>query len=92
MNATKAESASKQDPDDGNGVAEKLAGDAPVSISNEFARVVVRKVYTRNGERLEITAPFFHAIVRLDPLQLETLARQDHALFERLSAELSKPE
>jgi hypothetical protein len=92
MNATKAESSSEKVPDGGSGVVEELAGDALVSISNEFARVVVRKVYTRNGERLEITAPFFHAIVRLDPLQLETLARQDHALFERLSADLSKPE
>lgn len=73
------------------GELEPLAGEAEVSISNEFARVVVRKVYTHNGERLEIHAPFFQAVVRLDPLQLETLARKDHALFARLSAASSAP-
>jgi hypothetical protein len=72
----------------GDGV-EWLAGEAEVTVSNEFARVVVRKVYTHNGERLEIHAPFFGAVVRLDPLQLETLARQDHQLFARLSAQPS---
>ncbi len=52
-----------------------------VSISNEFAHVVVRKVWTRNGERLEIVAPKMHRQIRLDPLELESLTWQTTETF-----------
>jgi hypothetical protein len=45
-----------------------------VEIANEFAFVRVRKVHTRNGERLEIEAPRRGTLIRLDPLELETIA------------------
>lgn len=48
-----------------------------IVISNEFATVVVRKVQTRNGERLEITAPGSGRSVRLDALVLESLTWRD---------------
>lgn len=46
-------------------------------IGNEFAHVVVRKVYTRNGERLEIESPFFGSAIRLDALHLEGISWQE---------------
>jgi len=61
-----------------------LDGEDPVLISNEFAVVRVRKVYTRNGERLEIVAPKLGHVIRLDPLELESLTWQDHAYFSQL--------
>jgi hypothetical protein len=45
-----------------------------VEIANEFAFVRVRKVHTRNGERLEIEAPRRDTLIRLDPLELESIA------------------
>lgn len=46
-------------------------------ISNEFATVTVRKVRTRNGERLEIRSPAQERFVRLDALALESLTWSD---------------
>ncbi len=47
-----------------------------LSIVNEFALARVRKVRTRNGERLEIHSPRFGYTVRLDALILEALSWQ----------------
>lgn len=47
-------------------------GDAVV-VSNEFAAVIVRKVATRNGERLEIRSLGQGRSIRLDALALEAL-------------------
>ena len=43
-------------------------------IANEFAYVRVRKVQTRNGERLEIASPRHDRLIRLDPLELEAIS------------------
>lgn len=64
--------------DDGD---EILGGDPSVQLGNEFALVRVRKVYTRNGERLEIEAPKLGHRIRLDPVELESLTWQDHEVF-----------
>lgn len=61
-----------------------LRGETPVTIGNEFAYVQVRKVYTRNGERLEISAPKLGYRILLCPLELESLSWQDHSLFSSL--------
>ncbi len=53
-------------PDD-----EQVSGE--IVVTNEFASVVVRKVLTRNGERLEIAAPSSGRSIRLDALVLESL-------------------
>ena len=42
-------------------------------VANEFAAVVVRKVQTRNGERLEIRSLGQERTIRLDALALEAL-------------------
>jgi hypothetical protein len=49
------------------------AGEPEIMIANEFAAVVVRKVATRNGERLEIRSLGKDSIVRLDAIALEAL-------------------
>lgn len=52
--------------------ADEELGDA-LLVSNEFAAVLVRKVATRNGERLEIRSLGQERSVRLDALALEAL-------------------
>jgi hypothetical protein len=54
-----------------------------IEIGNEFAFVRVCKVWTRNGERLEITAPKLGYRIRLDPLELESIAWQPKETFSR---------
>jgi len=51
-----------------------LRYEEPIEIANEFAVVNVSKVHTPNGERLEIEAPRRGRLIRLDPLELETIA------------------
>ncbi|GLY79235.1 hypothetical protein [Actinoallomurus iriomotensis] len=47
-------------------------------VANEFAAVAVRKVATRNGERLEIRSLGNEAyVIRLDALALEALTWSD---------------
>lgn len=58
--------------------------DEPLLIANEFADVVVRRVMTRNGMRLEISAPRTGTSVHLDALELEGLTRQPKELFSSL--------
>lgn len=51
-----------------------VGGDpAEIIIANEFAAVMVRKIATRNGERLEIRSIGKGRFVRLDAIALEAL-------------------
>ena len=52
-------------------------------INNEFAQVVCRKVYTRNGERLEVTSPKLGYRILLDALALESLTWQKMDVFSK---------
>jgi hypothetical protein len=53
-----------------------------IEVANEFAVVHVRKVHTPNGERLEIEAPRRGGrLIRLDPLELESIACHDDESF-----------
>ena len=56
---------------------------AEMTLANEFASVIVRKLATRNGERLEITSQYFGSSTRLDALQLEGLSWQDTEFFSQ---------
>jgi hypothetical protein len=49
----------------------------PLTIANEFAEVQVRRVDTRNGSRLLITAPRTGQWISLDALEVESLTRQN---------------
>ena len=58
--------------------------DGRISIGNEFTNVELRKVHTRNGERVEIFSPRMGYAIRLDPLELESLTWQDARTFSCL--------
>jgi hypothetical protein len=49
----------------------------PITVANEFAEVEVRRVDTRNGTRLLISAPKTGRSISLDALELEALTRQN---------------
>jgi hypothetical protein len=55
--------------------------DAEIELTNEFATVRVRRVFTRNGVRLEISSPRLGSTIRLDPLSLESLTWQTSETF-----------
>ncbi|WP_077212620.1 hypothetical protein [Bacillus dakarensis] len=57
-----------------------------IRISNEFASIIVRKVSTRNGERLEIESPGLDLRIRLDALQMESIVWQKPEFFSQLLA------
>jgi hypothetical protein len=59
-----------------------------ITITNEFTSVTVRKVRTRNGERLEIRSLRVPNTTRLDPLVLESFIWRP---FEELAKGLETP-
>ncbi|MFD5537365.1 dihydrodiol dehydrogenase [Streptomyces sp. NPDC127079] len=59
----------------------QYSDDPPIQISNEFADIRVRKVYTRNGERLEIHAHRRGYRILLDAVELESLTWQTPETF-----------
>ncbi|ALS23873.1 MULTISPECIES: hypothetical protein [Paenibacillus] len=65
-----------------------MSSEPQIIVGNEFTQVIVKKVYTRNGERLEITSPKLHHSIQLDPLALESLTWQEPEVFTEF---LSKP-
>lgn len=56
----------------------------PILIANEFADVVVRKVETRNGMRLDIWSPRRGSRVQLDAVALDCLSFQEPELITQL--------
>ena len=62
---------------------DSLENDEVLELVNEYAAVMVRKVHTHNGVRLEIVAPRLGRGIRLCPLELETLTWQKHETFSR---------
>jgi hypothetical protein len=61
------------------------AGEA-FGIGNEFTGVLVRKVWTKQGERLEICVPRDGRRILLDAMQLEILTSQEPERFSELFA------
>ncbi|OBB93442.1 dihydrodiol dehydrogenase [Mycobacterium sp. 852002-40037_SCH5390672] len=55
---------------------EGAVGEA-ISVANEFTEVVVRRVDTRNGSRLLISAPKSGQWITLDALEVEALTWQN---------------
>jgi hypothetical protein len=49
----------------------------PLTVANEFAEAQVRRVDTRNGSRLLISAPRTGQWISLDALEVEALTRQN---------------
>jgi hypothetical protein len=72
-----------------------VSDDAPhelgFEITNEFARVIVRRRYTRNGVRLEITSPRLDSGILLDAVLLESLTWQTPEILSRFLATPFEP-
>ena len=49
----------------------------PLTVANEFTEVTVRRVDTRNGSRLLISAPKTGRWITLDALEIEALTWQN---------------
>jgi hypothetical protein len=60
------------------------ACEGPILVANEFADVVVRRVSTRNGMRLEIWSPRRGTRVQLDAVELDSLTWQPPETFSEL--------
>lgn len=65
--------------------------DPGITVANEFAEVVVRRLETRNGARLLITVPRAGRSIALCPLELEALTWQTPAVFSAMMASPSRP-
>jgi hypothetical protein len=57
-----------------------------IELGNEFAEIQVRKVHTRNGARLLISAPRSGQWVALCPVELEALTWQTDDVFSAMLA------
>jgi hypothetical protein len=60
--------------------------DGPIIIANEFADVVLRKVETRNGMRLDIWSPRRGTRIQLDAVALDCLSFQKPELITQMLA------
>lgn len=72
--------------------APRQADQPTITIANEFAEVHIRKVFTRNGERLEIDAFRRNSRIQLDAVELESLSWQSHDAISKLLAASIGPE
>ena len=68
------------------------AGGRGIEFGNEFTRVVVELVRTRNGARLRISVPASGREISLCPLEIESLTWQEPEFFSRLLATPFGPE
>ncbi|NDL60352.1 dihydrodiol dehydrogenase [Phytoactinopolyspora sp. XMNu-373] len=58
--------------------------EGPIVIANEFADVVVTRVHTRNGVRLDIWSPRRGTRVQLDAVELDCLSYQEPETFTEM--------
>lgn len=85
MNATESEPVIERPPagefpdfPEGPGV------EGPILVANEFSDVVVNRVHTRNGQRLEIWSPRRGTRILLDAVALDCLSYQEPELITEL--------
>lgn len=72
------------------GLLRGAVGEA-LTIANEFTEVLVRRVDTRNGSRLLVTAPRSGKWITLDPLEVEALTRQNSRTLEAMVGTMNGP-
>lgn len=63
----------------------------PLTVSNEFTEAVVRRVDTRNGSRLLITAPKSGRWITLDALEVEALTWQNAHTLAAMVGNVNAP-
>ncbi|MFD0772783.1 hypothetical protein ACFQZ2_02480 [Streptomonospora algeriensis] len=82
-----------ENPDDGEVLPYPRDGgnEGPIVVANEFVDVVVRRVETRNGVRLEIWSPRHNTCVRFDAVALDCLSYQEPEFITSLLARKPGP-
>lgn len=76
-----------ENPEDGSALPDYPydgGNEGPIVIVNEFAEVVVRKVETRNGVRLELWSPRRGSMIHLDAVALDCLSYSEPELITEL--------
>src|SRR3984885_5753962 len=63
----------------------------PLTVANEFTELVVRRVDTRNGSRLLISAPRTGRWISLDALEVEALTWQNPRTMAAMVGNSSAP-
>lgn len=63
-----------------------------VQVANEFTTTRVRKVLTRNGERIQVESRKLGTSILLDPLELEALTWQTPETFSEMLSDPYGPE
>ena len=63
----------------------------PLTVANEFTEVMVRRVDTRNGSRLLITAPKSGRWISLDALEVEALTWQNTRTLAAMVGNINTP-
>ena len=70
---------------------EKGAVGEALTVANEFAEVVVRRVDTRNGSRLLVSSPRSGQWISLDALEVEALTRQNTRTLAAMVGNMNGP-
>ncbi len=63
----------------------------PITIANEFTSTEIRRIDTRNGSRLLVTAPRTGQWISLDALEVEALTRQNTATLAEMVGNMHTP-
>lgn len=63
----------------------------PLTVANEFTEAIVRRVDTRNGSRLLITAPKSGRWISLDALEVEALTWQNTRTLAAMVGNINTP-
>jgi len=79
-------------PDRSDQSGQDESGAGPIVIANEFNDVVVRRVRTRNGVRLEILSPRRGTRVLLDAVVLDCLSYQPPETFTDMLERTPRPD
>jgi hypothetical protein len=63
----------------------------PITVANEFTSTEIRRIDTRNGSRLLVTAPRTGQWISLDALEVEALTRQNTATLAAMVGSMDAP-
>jgi hypothetical protein len=63
----------------------------PITIANEFSSTEIRRIETRNGSRLLVTAPRTGQWISLDALEVEALTRQNTKTLAAMVGNMHAP-
>jgi hypothetical protein len=63
----------------------------PLTVANEFAEAVVRRVDTRNGSRLMVVSPKSGRWITLDALEVEALTWQNPRTLSAMVGNINAP-